>query len=196
MPSIYTIQAREILDARGVPTIECTVWLDNGMFATSAAPSGTSRGKYESATVKDSDSARLRGYGMLHAAENIRSVIGPQLVGRDPTKQTEIDQILVNLDGTPNKSHLGANTMIAVSQAVVKAAALSVGMPTYYYIQQKYQLTDQLFIPTCIYNMIDGGKHATTNLDFQEFQIIPASHIDYPTSLEMAATIFHKLGEI
>ncbi len=196
MASIYAVQAREILDARGVPTVECTVWLDNGISAQSCSPSGTSRGKYEAVQLRDTNKPHMMNNGVLQAVENINTIIAPQLIGRDPTKQTEIDQLLVSLDGTANKQRLGANATIAVSQAVMKTGAMSVNMPVYYYLQQKYQLTDTLLIPTCIYNMIDGGKHGTTNLDFQEFQIIPASHIEFPASLEMAVIIYHKLGEI
>lgn len=196
MPIISAITAREILDARGVPTIECTMWLDNGMSAVTATPSGTTRGKYEAVVLRDTTNPRLLGNGVLQAINNIHTIIAPQLIGQDPTKQTELDQLLVNLDGTPDKHKLGANAMIVVSQAIMKVAALSLNMPVYYYIQQKYQLTDTLSIPTCIYNMIDGGKHGTTNLDFQEFQVLPATHIEYPASLEMAVTVFHKLGEI
>ena len=196
MASIYTLRAREILDSRGIPTVECTVWLDNGMTAVASVPSGTSRGKYESVQIRDAQNPHLLGRGVLQVVSNINTVIAPYLIGQDPTQQNAIDQMLVNLDGTENKRRLGANALMAVSQAAVKAGAMSVGMPLYYYLQQKYQLTDQLVLPTMIYSMIDGGKHGTTNLDFQEFQVIPASHVDFPTSLEIAVTIFQKLGEI
>jgi enolase len=196
MPAIHTITAREILDSRGLPTIECSVWLDNGVFASSSAPSGTLKGKYEGVELRDTEAQRMLGQGVLQAVNNINTVIGPALAGRDPTKQTEIDQIMVELDGTPNKSHLGANALIAVSQAVLKAGAFSVDMPVYYYLQQKYQMTDTLAVPSCIYNLVDGGAHGATNLDFQEFQIVPASHMDFVASLEMAVTIFHKLEDV
>jgi enolase len=127
--------------------------------------------------------------------KNVNELIAPQLIGKDPTKQTDIDQILVQLDGTPNKTKLGGNTLIAVSQAVLKAGAYSVNMPVYYYLQQKYQLTESLAIPTCVYNLIDGGSHGATNLDFQEFHIVPVSHMDYLSSLEMAVVIRQKLEE-
>jgi enolase len=195
MAVIQALYAREILDSRGIPTVECTVWLDNGISAISSAPGGTSRGKYEALELRDFNNPRMLGNGVLTAVNNINTLIAPQLLGRDPTNQTEIDQILINLDGTPNKTKLGANAMIAVSQAVLKAGAYSTGLPIYYYIQQKYQLTSYFSIPTCIFNMIDGGKHGATNLDFQEFQIVPASYMDYISTLEMAVTVFQKLGE-
>jgi len=195
MASIQSIFAREILDSRGIPTVECSVWLDNGVYAVSSAPSGTSRGKYEALELRDTESTRMGGYGVLKAVQNVNEIIAPQLVGKDPTKQTDIDQILVQLDGTPNKTKLGGNALIAVSQAVLKAGAYSVNMPVYYYLQQKYQLTDSLAIPTCVYNLIDGGAHGATNLDFQEFHIVPVSHMDFLASLEMAVVIRQKLEE-
>jgi enolase len=195
MAVIQAVYAREILDSRGMPTVECTVWLDNGISATSSAPGGTSKGKYEALELRDTNNPRMMGNGVLTAVNNINTIIGQQLIGKDPINQTEIDQLMINLDGTPNKTHLGANTMIAVSQAVMKAGAYSAGVPIYYYIQQKYQLTGFFTIPTCIFNMIDGGKHGATNLDFQEFQIVPASYMDFRAALEMADTLFQKIGE-
>jgi enolase len=195
MPVIQAIFAREILDARGIPTVECSVWLDNGIYAVSSAPAGTSRGKYEALELRDTNSTRMMGNGVLTAVSNINTIIGPQLIGQDPTDQPAIDKIMIDLDGTQNKSRLGANSMIAVSQAIMKTGAYTTGVPLYYYIQQKYQLIDQLGIPTCIYNMVDGGKHGATNLDFQEFQIVPASNMDFVASLEMATTIFQKLDD-
>ncbi len=195
MAVIQAIYAREILDSRGIPTVECTVWLDSGMSAISSAPAGTSRGKYEALELRDLNNPRMNGSGVLTAVNNINTIIGPQLIGKDPTNQTDIDQILINLDGTANKTRLGANALIAVSQAVLKVGAYSTGLPIYYYVQQKYQLTPYFSIPTCIFNMIDGGKHGATNLDFQEFQIVPASYMDYVTSLEMAVTLFQKLDQ-
>jgi len=195
MASIQSIFAREILDSRGLPTIESSIWLDNGVYAVSSAPSGTSKGKYEALELRDTDSSRMGGFGVLKAVNNVNQIIAPQLVGKDPTKQTDIDQILVQLDGTQNKTKLGGNAMISVSQAVLKAGAYSVNMPVYYYLQQKYQLTETLFIPTCVYNLIDGGSHGATNLDFQEFHIVPVSHMDYLSSLEMAVVIRQKLEE-
>lgn len=196
MASITAVYSREILDSRGVPTVECTLWLDTGHTVTASAPSGTSKGKYESIELRDGDQERMNGQGVLKAVENINTIIGPQLIGKDPTLQTEIDQLMVNLDGTSNKSKLGSNAIIAVSLAVLKAGAISSNMPVYYYLQQKYQLTEELFIPSCIYTLVNGGEHGADNLDIQEFQIIPASHIDYPLSLNMAVTLFHKLEEV
>jgi enolase len=196
MSTIQQIYAREVLDARGIPTIECTLWLDDGRSVTSTVPSGTSTGKYEAKELRDNDPNRMVGRGVLKAVENINSILGPQLIGHDPTNQTDADQKMVNLDGTKDKSKLGANAILAISQAVLKAGALSSNLPLYKYIQQKYGITQQLNIPICVFSMIEGGKHGAENLDVQEFEIIPASHIGFPDSLNMAVTIYNKLKEV
>jgi enolase len=196
MSTIQQIYAREVLDARGIPTIECSLWLDDGRSVMTTVPSGTSTGKYEAKELRDNDPNRMVGRGVLKAVENINSIIGPQLVGKDPTNQTDNDQLMVNLDGTKDKSKLGANAILAVSQAILKAGALSSNLPLYKYIQQKYQVTDSLSIPNCVFTLIEGGKHGAENLDIQEFEIIPASHVDYPNALNMAVTIYYKLREV
>ena len=196
MATIQTIQAREILDSRGWPTVECAVLTDTGIYTTSSAPTGTSVGKFEALEVRDQDNPRMMHMGVQTAVDNINNIIAPALIGKDPTNQTDIDQTLVNLDGTENKRHLGVNALISVSQAVLKAGAYVVNLPLYSYIQQKYQLTPTLSIPTCIYTLIDGGRHGATNLDFQEFQVVPASNMDFLRSLEMAVVLFQKLEEV
>lgn len=196
MAKIAGIYAREILDSRGIPTIECTCWLDTGAVVITSVPSGTSVGKYEVLELRDQQKERMNGKGVLKAVSNINSIIAPELIGRDPTKQTEIDQHMVNLDGTPNKSKLGANAILAVSQAVLKAGAISLNVPVYYYVQQKYLLTDRVSIPNCIFTLVNGGEHGADNLDLQEFEIIPASHIDFVTALNMGVTLFHRLGDV
>jgi len=196
MSNIKIIHAREILDSRGIPTVECQLWLDDGSFVHSSVPSGTSTSKMEAFELRDNDPNRMAGKGVLTAVNNVNNIIGPQLVGQDPTDQTKIDQLMVDLDGTKNKSKLGANAILAVSQVVAKAGALSQKMPLYRYIQQKYQLTQTLRIPTAIYGIINGGEHGADNLDIQEFQIIPASHIDFSTSLSIAVSLYQKLQEV
>lgn len=195
MPKIQNLSAREILDGRGQPTIECSIWLDNGVYAVTSVPSGTSVGKYEALDLRDKEQ-RMRGLGVLKAINNIQTIIAPAIIGLDPTDQQLVDQTIIALDDTPTRTKLGGNAIIAVSQAVLKAAAISLGLPVYFYIWQKYQLTDTLNIPTCIYSMIDGGTHGATNLDFQEFHIVPASHLDFLQSLEMATLLFAKLEEV
>lgn len=196
MAKIDGIYAREILDSRGIPTIECALWLDTGAVVATSVPTGTSVGKYEAHELRDEDPQRMIGKGVLKAVNNVNTIIAENLVGKDPTKQTEIDQLLVDLDGTDNKSKLGANAILAASQAVMKAGAISLNVPLYYYIEQKYQLTEQLGIPSCIYTMINGGAQGADNLDIQEFQIVPASHIAYKKSMDMAVTLFQKIEEI
>lgn len=196
MAKIDGIYAREILDSRGIPTIECALWLDTGAVVATSVPTGTSVGKYEAHELRDEDPQRMIGKGVLKAVNNVNTIIAENLVGKDPTKQTEIDQLLVDLDGTDNKSKLGANAILAASQAVMKAGAISLNVPLYYYIEQKYQLTEQLGIPSCIYTMINGGAQGADNLDIQEFQIVPASHIAYKRSMDMAVTLFQKIEEI
>lgn len=196
MSTIQQIFAREVLDSRGLPTIECNLWLDDGRSVDTTVPSGTSTGKYEAKELRDNDPSRMIGKGVLKAVANINEIIAPQLIGHDPTKQTEADQLMVNLDGTKDKSKLGANAILAVSQAILKAGALSVNLPLYSYVQQKYQLTTTMTIPTCVFTMIEGGKHGAENLDIQEFEIIPASHIDHVSAINMAVTIYNKIKEV
>jgi enolase len=196
MSTIQQIYAREVLDSRGLPTIECSLWLDDGRSVMSTVPSGTSTGKYEAKELRDNDPNRMLGKGVLKAVENINTVLGPQLVGHDPTNQTEADQLMVNIDGTKDKSKMGANAILAISQCVLKAGAVSSNVPLYKYIQQKYQLTSELSLPTCVFSMMEGGKHGAENLDIQEFEIIPASYVDYPNALNMAVTIYNKIREV
>jgi len=196
MPIINGVHAREILDSRGLPTIECSLWLDSGHMATSSVPTGIEVSKYSAASLFDNNSSQMMGKGVTTAIKNINEVIAPQLIGKDPLKQTEVDQVLINLDGSADKSKLGANAILAVSQASLKAGAMSVEMPLYYYIQQKYQLTDDFNIPTCVYSMFNGGIYGTGNLDLKDFCIIPAGHIDYKKSLNMAVTFFQKLEAV
>lgn len=196
MATIQGIWAREVLDSRGIPTIECTLWLDSGGIVASSVPTGTSAGKYEAVEIRDQDPNRFLGKGMSKAVQVINTQIAPQLVGKDPTSQTEIDQLMINLDGTAKKEKLGANALLAVSQAVLKGGALSANQPLYFYIREKWKMIETLKIPTCVYTMINGGEHGANNLDIQEFQIIAASHLDFPNSLNMAVTMFHHLNQV
>lgn len=195
MATIQNLFAREILDGRGQPTVECSIWLDNGVYAVSSAPSGTSVGKYEALDLRDQEQ-RMLGMGVTKAVNNVNTIIAPALKGKDPSDQQGIDEALIALDGTEKRNKIGGNAMIAVSQVVMKAAAMTAGVPLYYYIWQKYQLSETINIPTCIYTMINGGSHGATNLDFQEFQIVPASHLDFIQSMEMATLLFQKLEEV
>ncbi len=196
MARIEGIFAREILDSRGIPTVECTVWLDTGGMVVSSAPAGTSIGKLEALEVRDNDPTRMLGKGVLTVVNNINTIIAPALKGQDPTQQQAIDRQLLQLDGTENKSKLGANALIAVSQAVLKAGALASNMPLYFYLLELYKLTERMDIPTCIYTMVNGGEHGAQNLDLQDFQVVPATHMSYKDSLNLAVTIFNKLEEV
>ncbi len=196
MSVIKAIKAREIIDGRGLPTVEVRMWLDDGRSVVSSAASGTTIGKYEAVNLRDQDYNRMLGMGVLKAVANINNIIAPKLIGLNPIQQTQIDQTMVDLDGTLKKKNLGANAVLAVSQATMKAGALSVNYPLYYYVQQKYNLTQSLFIPSSIYGIINGGRHGADNLDLQEFQIIPASHIDYLDSLHISVTMQKKLEDV
>lgn len=196
MPKIQTVYAHEILDCRGVPTIECGLWLDNGGYVFTSVPSGTSKGKYEALELRDGDANRYFGQGVLNAINNINQVLAPQLIGQDPTQQAALDQLLIAADGTPNKTKLGSNAILAVSQAIFKAGAAASNVQPYQYAFQQFQLTSELKVPTCIYGLLNGGEHGADNLDIQEFQVIPASHIDFATSLSMGATLFHTLEKV
>lgn len=197
MATIKSLHAREILDSRGVPTIETEITADSGESAIASIPSGTSTGRYEARELRDDDPQRYGGMGVLKAVEQVNTVIAPKLVGRDPMNQTDIDQALVVLDGTPDKSRLGANGILSVSQAVCELGAALYRVPTFQYIHEKYRLTNEtLSIPTPIFNVINGGKHGAGNLDFQEFHLIPATNKSYPDALRCGEEIYQMLGNV
>jgi len=196
MAKIAKVHAREILDSRGDPTIETTVWLDTGHSGIAAIPSGESTGKYEALELRDKDPTRFHGMGVLKAVNNVNQIITPKILGLDSSKQTSLDQILINLDGTNNKSKLGANTILSVSQAVLEAASASYNLPIYSYIAKKYSLSNQTKkIPSPTFNIINGGAHGAGNLDFQEFHIIPSIRFSYKQALEMGSEIYHSLEQ-
>lgn len=195
MAKIKQIIAREILNAKGIPTIETTIVLSDGSVGIASCPMGTSIGSYEAMELRDKDPLRFRGMGVLKAIQNIHTVIAPKLVGMDADKQPEIDKTIIELDGTQNKSRLGANATLSVSMAVAKAAATSSVMPLFLYIRQ-FTTGSTLHIPTPLFNVINGGKHAPDTLDFQEFLIIPASSKPFAESLESGVTIVDTLRDL
>lgn len=195
MAKIYALQAREVFDGRGLPTIELLLWLDNGFSTITTVPTPVDKSPYDALELRDNDE-RYLGMGVNKAVGHINQIIAPQVVGQEVTAQGNLDQILLKLDGTHNKSRLGANALLAVSQAVLKAGAISVGLPLYEYVQKKYQLVKELLIPNCIITALDGGIYGGQNLDFQEFSIIPASHLPLNRALEMAAVIRQKLENL
>jgi len=193
MPTISKIIAREILDSRGNPTVECSLLTDSGHFGTSSVPSGASTGQGEALELRDGDLTRYGGQGVLKAVENINLTIAPKMTGLDVTDQSALDQALLNLDGTPSKKNLGANAILAVSISALKAAAHSSGKPLYQYIHDRYRPDSPFHLPGPIFNLINGGKHGGGNLDFQEFQIIPSTRFSFHEALQLGVEIYHAL---
>lgn len=194
---IKAVKAREILDSRGNPTVEATVFLENGQSATSSVPSGASVGKYEAIELRDNDPKRYQGMGVLKAVSNINEIIGPKILGMNVRNQLEIDKTLILLDGTKNKAKLGANAILAVSQAVCKAGGVVEGVPTFVHVSHLYGLTkEEMKMPIPIFNLINGGKHGAGNLDFQEFHLIPAEGKSYEQNLQMGEEIYQATKKI
>jgi len=195
MSKIKSVYAREILDSRGNPTIETTIWSDTNHGAVASIPSGASTGRLEAVELRDNDPARFDGMGVLKACANVNQIIGKYIIGQDPLKQNNTDQILLNLDGTVNKSKLGANAILSVSQACFELGAACTETPTFEYTVQKYGLAtpSALHLPTPIFNMINGGKHGAGNLDFQEYHCIPSSRKKFSEALVMGSELYHLL---
>ena len=198
MAKIRAIKAREILDSRGTPTIETTIWSDTGLAAVAAVPSGASTGKFEAVELRDGDPARFKGLGVLKAVENVNKVIAPRVIGMDPTYQSQVDKLLVELDGTENKSKLGANSILSVSQAVCELGSLILGRNVFQYVAEKYVLANPSWttLPIPMFNLINGGQHgAGNNLDFQEFHVVASSRTSFTDSLRMGETIYQTLKD-
>ena len=194
MAKIKQIIAREILNAKGNPAVEATVILNDGKMGTASCPSGTSVGNYEASELKDHDDNHFQGNGVLKAISNIQDVIAPALLGMEATKQPEIDKKMIEMDGTQNKGRLGANAILSVSMAVAKAAAKSSLLPTFLYLREFVKKENvPIKIPTPIFNILNGGKHAGENVNFQEFMVIPASSKTYSESLNMALVLYNSL---
>lgn len=201
MSTIKKILAYEILDSRGYPTIEARLITSDHRQVSTSIPAGTSVGKYEAVEVRDADPLRFNGMGVQQAVSLINDLIGPKLAGVDTARQTEVDQWLITADATKNKSKLGGNVILAISQLMVKAGAMDSGLPLFYYINKLYELSAKEFIriekiPTPIFNIINGGKHANNTLEFQEFQIIPSSSIPFARALQIGAELFHELKQV
>lgn len=194
MPAIVDVTAREILDCRGIPTVEASVILDNGVVGTSSVPTGTSTASHEALEVRDNDPKRYGGLGVLKAVEHVVNLIAPQVRGKDPVRQGDIDGLLLSLDGTHNKSKLGVNAMLPVSQAVAKAAAQVYGLPLYQYLFLKYKVAPEpLAVPSPAFNVINGGKHGAGNLDFQEFMLVPSTRFPFNQALQIGVELFYAL---
>ncbi len=192
MLAIDDIRAREILDSRGNPTLEAEVMLENGVIGRAAVPSGASTGEHEACELRDGDKSRFLGKGVLKAVKNVNDIIAPELFDYDAFDQVAIDNRLIELDGTPNKSKLGANAILGVSMAVAKAAALSLELPLYKYIGGVNAKT----LPVPMMNIINGGSHADNNVDFQEFMIMPVGAKKFSDALRMGAEVFHTLKSV
>ncbi len=196
MAKIAAIKAREVLDSRGNPTVEADVILDNGMMGSACAPSGASTGSREALELRDKDPKRYLGKGVLKAVDAVNSKIAPALLGLDPVDQRELDRIMIELDGTENKSNLGANAILAVSLAAAKAAAQAKGVPLYAHIADLNGTSGQYSMPVPMMNIINGGEHADNNVDIQEFMVQPVGAKSFAEALRCGAEIFHALKKV
>jgi enolase len=192
MTKIDSVRAREILDSRGNPTLEVEVRLDDGVSGRAAVPSGASTGKYEAVELRDGDQSRYGGKGVLKAVANVNNEIARAVKGLSATEQAALDQKLIKLDGTPNKSRLGANAILGVSLATAHAAVQSAEMPLYLYLGQE----DVYTLPVPMLNILNGGKHAAGSTDFQEFMVVPAGAGSFSQALRMATEIYHALKKV
>ncbi|MHC4267745.1 MAG: phosphopyruvate hydratase [Planctomycetota bacterium] len=192
MAKIEKTIAREILDSRGNPTVEVDIILDDGTIGRAAVPSGASTGRHEACELRDDDPKRYLGKGVTKAVNNVTEKIGPKIKGLDPSEQENIDNLMIELDGTDNKSNLGANAILGVSIAIARAAASSSNKPVYKYIGKD----DARIIPVPMMNIINGGEHADNNLDIQEFMIMPVGTDNFKDALRMGAEVFHCLKKI
>ena len=194
---IKKITAREILDSRGDPTIEVKVFLKNGVIGKAAVPSGASTGSHEALELRDNDKKRYLGKGVLKAVQNVNTQINFLLKNLEISYQQDIDKLMIKLDDTDNKSHLGANAILGVSLACACAGAASLGMPLYKYLRKVYNIHYKNFkLPVPLINIFNGGKHADTNLDLQEFMIIPIGPNKFKEKVRAGSEIFHALGEV
>jgi enolase len=186
------VHARQVLDSRGNPTVEVEVELDSGALGRAAVPSGASTGQFEAVELRDGDTAAYLGKGVLKAVENVEREIGPALAGADAADQAAVDRLLLELDGTQNKSRLGANAVLGVSLAVAKAAAAEAGVPLYRWVGGE----EAHVLPVPLMNVVNGGVHAQNSLDLQEFMVVPAGAASFSEALRIGAETFHRLKEL
>ncbi|MFA0502236.1 phosphopyruvate hydratase, partial [Vibrio sp. 10N.222.46.A1] len=192
MSKIVKVLGREIIDSRGNPTVEAEVHLEGGFVGMAAAPSGASTGSREALELRDGDKSRFLGKGVLKAIEAVNGPIAEALVGSDAKAQADVDQIMLDLDGTENKSKFGANAILAVSLANAKAAAAAKGMPLYEHIAELNGTAGQFSMPLPMMNIINGGEHADNNVDIQEFMIQPVGAKTLKEGLRIGAEVFHN----
>src|SRR6266704_2750115 len=192
MSEIQTLHAREVLDSRGNPTVEVEVWLESGAFGRALVPSGASTGTREAVELRDEEPTRYQGKGVRRAVQNVIETIAPEVEGMDAAEQAQIDRALLELDGTPNKSGLGANALLGVSLAVARAAADDAGLPLYQYLGGP----GARLLPVPLMNVVNGGAHADNGLDIQEFMLVPAGAGSFGEALRMGVEIFHTLRRL
>ena len=192
MSNIAKIEAREILDSRGNPTIEADVTLESGVMARAQVPSGASTGSREAIELRDGDKSRYLGKGVLNAVSNVNGEIQKALIGQDVADQENIDKIMIDLDGTENKSRLGANSLLSVSLASARACAIQQGVPLYQHLNKLSGNCDFL-MPTPMMNVLNGGSHADNNVDMQEFMILPVGAASFSEALRCGAEVFHAI---
>ncbi len=199
MSEISTIVARQILDSRGNPTIEADVYTKSGLMGRAAVPSGASTGSKEALELRDGDATRYCGKSVMKAVSNVNDIIGPKLKGLKSTQQKQIDEVMLELDGTAEKKKLGANAILAVSMAAARAGALSEKMPLYRYLFEYLRIPNQLgklAMPLPLMNILNGGQHAANNLDIQEFMIVPKMKASFSENLRAGVEVFHALKDL
>ena len=192
MPAIEHIHAREVLDSRGNPTVEVEVILEDEFYGSAIVPSGASTGEFEAVELRDLDTSRYLGKGVLRAVKNVNKIIAPELIDLDACDQIGIDRIMIALDGTSSKEKLGANAILGVSIAVARAAANAFGLPLYRYLGGVHAQT----LPTPMMNVLNGGRHADWNIDIQEFMIVPVGADSFKEALRMGVEVFHHLKKV
>lgn len=198
MSVIKHIWSREILDSRGIPTVETACMLDSGAVSVSSVPAGTSTGSHEALELRDIDNPRYMGQGVLKAVEYVNNVLGQALIGMDPTNQIAVDKKIIELDGTENKSQFGSNAILSVSEVTARSGAVAANQSLYswiYTLASSGSITSNVKIPTPLFNMINGGLHGAGNLDFQEFWVVPASNKTFNEGLQMGAEIYQTIGK-
>ncbi len=193
MSFIEQLYAREILDSRGNPTVEVEAVLETGVVGRAAVPSGASTGEFEAVELRDGDNDRYNGKGVLRAVENVNKIIAPEIVGRESLNQVQIDNLMIQLDGTENKGRLGANAILGVSLAIAHASADELGLPLFQYIGGT---TNAKVLPIPMFNVLNGGKHSNNNVDVQEFMIMPLGANSFKEALQMNTEVFHELKKI
>src|SRR5512142_740631 len=192
MSTIISVRAREILDSRGNPTVEADVTLASGASGRAAVPSGASTGEHEAVELRDGDQRRYGGKGVLEAVKNVNETIGPRLEGLAAEDQISVDYAMLELDGTPNKGHLGANAILAVSLAVARAAPEAAGLPLYRYLGGPLAHV----LPVPMMNIVNGGAHASNTVDFQEFMVVPIGAETFAEGLRTGIEVFHALKKV